>query len=261
MAKQTKMLLAGDYPLIASPTFAKKYGLAAATFVQKLHYCLQQSSLTTEYRNKRYWHHTLQQWADSIGFYSIGTIRRAIDKLIHEGIVMVCKLSQNKWVQTNYYTICYERIKVLFDMQSQPVENTEPMTPQQAKHSNDNKASHGNGFLKTAVKKVLGVARENKPVSAAVYQVESQLIGTDQPTCKLPKDGDLTDWTIEQKTFYGTLLQCRVDVAFDDPRLAQWQPYAAQIIQHIAGTRDGHGGIARYQWHTPEMLSLERFTV
>lgn len=33
------LLAPSDYPLIASPTLAKAYGVAAATFLQKLHYC------------------------------------------------------------------------------------------------------------------------------------------------------------------------------------------------------------------------------
>ena len=41
MTKKTKLLVLGDYPLIASPTLAIKYGMPAAMFLQKLHYCLQ----------------------------------------------------------------------------------------------------------------------------------------------------------------------------------------------------------------------------
>ncbi len=43
MSKTNKLLVQGDYPLIASPTLAQAYGMAAATFLQKLHYCLQNS--------------------------------------------------------------------------------------------------------------------------------------------------------------------------------------------------------------------------
>lgn len=41
MTKKTKLLVQGDYPLIASPTLAVKYGVPSAMFLQKLHYCLQ----------------------------------------------------------------------------------------------------------------------------------------------------------------------------------------------------------------------------
>ena len=40
------LLAPSDYPLIASPTLAKAYGVAAATFLQKLHYCLETVSYT-----------------------------------------------------------------------------------------------------------------------------------------------------------------------------------------------------------------------
>ncbi len=39
------LLAPSDYPLIASPTLAKAYGVAAATFLQKLHYCLEKVML------------------------------------------------------------------------------------------------------------------------------------------------------------------------------------------------------------------------
>jgi hypothetical protein len=38
--KNNHLLISGDYPLIASPTLAKAFGVAAANFLQKLHYLL-----------------------------------------------------------------------------------------------------------------------------------------------------------------------------------------------------------------------------
>ena len=35
MTKKTKLLVLGDYPLIASPTLAIKYGMPAAMFLQR----------------------------------------------------------------------------------------------------------------------------------------------------------------------------------------------------------------------------------
>ena len=40
-ANKNNLLISGDYPLIASPTLAKAFGVAAANFLQKLHYCLE----------------------------------------------------------------------------------------------------------------------------------------------------------------------------------------------------------------------------
>lgn len=39
--KNNHLLVSGDYPLIASPTLAKAFGVAAANFLQKLHYFLE----------------------------------------------------------------------------------------------------------------------------------------------------------------------------------------------------------------------------
>lgn len=43
MSSKDKLLLKGHFPLIASPSLAQAYGMAAAIFLQKLHYCLQSS--------------------------------------------------------------------------------------------------------------------------------------------------------------------------------------------------------------------------
>ena len=115
MTANKTLLKAHDYPLIASPTIAKYYGIAAATFLQKLHYC-PQSNDTITYQSRRYWFHSHEQWAKTLSFYSVSTIKRSITTLRQVGLLLIEKLSAKKWLQTNYYSIDYQKLNELFDL-------------------------------------------------------------------------------------------------------------------------------------------------
>ena len=111
--KNNHLLISGDYPLIASPTLAKAFGVAAANFLQKLHYFLENNEGKT-FNGKKYWFHSYEQWQTTLGVYSISTIKRIVAKLKQAGILVIEKLAQNKWLQTNFYTINYRTYALLF---------------------------------------------------------------------------------------------------------------------------------------------------
>ena len=119
MTKKTKLLVRGDYPLIASPTLAKRYGVPSAMFLQKLHYCLQSSDAKC-IQQQKYFYHSYEQWADTLGIYSVSTIKRIVSKLKNAGILIVKKLAQNKWLQTNFYTINYRKLSNVVKGTTQP---------------------------------------------------------------------------------------------------------------------------------------------
>ncbi|HCN33477.1 MAG TPA: hypothetical protein DIS99_01895, partial [Acinetobacter johnsonii] len=117
------LLAPSDYPLIASPTLAKAYGVAAATFLQKLHYCLEKSDAQV-HKGKKYWFHSYEQWQQTLGIYSVSTIKRIVAKLKQAEILVIKKLSKNKWLQINFYSINYRKLKQLIqpntETQAQP---------------------------------------------------------------------------------------------------------------------------------------------
>ncbi len=67
---------------------------------------------------------------ETLGFYSVSTIKRVISKLKQDGILLVKKLSKNKWLQTNYYAIDYKKLKQQLSPKIGQVEDvsTESMT-------------------------------------------------------------------------------------------------------------------------------------
>ena len=66
--------------------------------------------------------------ATDFGLYSVSTIKRVVSKLKDEGILIVKKLSHSKWLQTNYYTINYHKLKQIFmpQVQEHEVVHAEP---------------------------------------------------------------------------------------------------------------------------------------
>jgi hypothetical protein len=227
MAKANKLLLQGDYPLIASPTLAKAYGVASALFLQKLHYCLQSNDVRT-HNKKRFWFHTLQDWVTTLGVYSVSTIKRVIAKLKKDGILVVKKLSCSSWVQTNYYSIDYKKLKELFQPQL----------------TDDLPAPH----VKARV--------SNEPLPAPLTP-EKNISGTPEPVHAPAAPADLANQSVEYRRFYFELRRAKVDVSHNDPRIQQWLSKSSTVIRQIYYQRQG--SLTPAYWHTAEQLQLNQY--
>lgn len=242
MTANKTLLIAGDYPLIASPTLAKAYGLAAATFLQKLHYCLQNSD-TINYQNRRYWFHSYEQWAKTLGFYSVSTIKRAIATLRRVGVLLIEKLSAKRWLQTNYYSIDYHKLNELFDLSK-----------------SNFKCEINNSAAKESVAPSVRLHLNLKTEAQDLSLVDCDSQGTSTPKNLSAQSKDLSNLTIEIAHFYTALRQLKVDIHFHDHRIEQWLPRSKKVIRHISYIKHMKAGIERYQWHTPEQLKIAQIT-
>lgn len=116
------LLQNNEYPIIASPMLCKELGLPAATFLQKLYYLLNETRKykrkknLTQHNNRKWWFHTYEDWTDTLGFFSISTIKRAVAKLKQMGLIEINKLDPNKSMRVNYYTINYKKLKDIFGL-------------------------------------------------------------------------------------------------------------------------------------------------
>ncbi|BAP35571.1 hypothetical protein AS4_06310 [Acinetobacter guillouiae] len=131
------LLQNNEYPIIASPMLCKELGLPAATFLQKLYYLLNETRKykrkknLTQHNNRKWWFHTYEDWTDTLGFFSISTIKRAVAKLKQMGLIEINKLDPNKSMRVNYYTINYKKLKELFGIsiaQTKPVAEPKAVT-------------------------------------------------------------------------------------------------------------------------------------
>lgn len=244
MTKKTKLLVQGDYPLIASPTLAQAYGVPSAIFLQKLHYCLQ-SGEAQVIQQQKYFYHSYEQWAKTLGTYSPSTIKRIVSKLKKVGILVVKKLSQNKWIQTNFYSINYRKISELLK------ESTEPANAETEDH---NQAESPTLPLSKLMKKGLTVSG----VSASSQQAKtkpSQVEGLPHPLEPMAPTSILEAMSPEKRGLYNQLLQLKIDIHYDDARLDEWLKQKKYIIRKAAHLRDQLGHL-KMLWHSPEQIGL-----
>lgn len=276
-ANKNNLLISGDYPLIASPTLAKAFGVAAANFLQKLHYCLENNEGKI-FNGKKYWFHSYEQWQATLGVYSVSTIKRIVAKLKQAGILVIEKLAQNKWLQTNFYTINYKKLKQLItvnngqnDLPNEIVPTPDPVviTPSLAKPVQAAQPSvliksiqqaFQNIKVKTnAVKPTLKVAKESRLRPDFVTRESYSVKGLSQPLHPAASNENLKNMDMNYRCFYQALRQQRVDIDYDDQRIQQLLKYQKRILQHIAFIKQNFAGHERYQWHQLEQLQMENY--
>ena len=246
MTKKTKLLVSGDYPLIASPTLAQAYGVPSAMFLQKLHYCLQSSDAKC-IQQQKYFYHSYEQWAETLGIYSVSTIKRIVSKLKNAGILIVKKLAQNKWLQTNFYSINYRKLSALLKHTADLSEN-EVMDQAQSKTttlSPEMPKQHSTRAIKITT-----------PLAAKAHVKDTLNIeGLSQPLHSIAYGSNLESMPPEKRELYHHLLKLKVDIHYDDVRLDEWLVRRNFIIQKAAFLKDqlGHRKIL---WYSPEQLGL-----
>ena len=263
--KNNNLLISGDYPLIASPTLAKAFGVAAANFLQKLHYCLENNEGKI-FNGKKYWFHSYEQWQATLGVYSVSTIKRIVAKLKQAGILVIEKLAQNKWLQTNFYTINYKKLKQLITLNNgqnnQPneiVPTPDPVviTPSleksaQAVQSSMLMSSIQQAFQNIKVKSntfepTLKVAKESRLRPDFVTRESYSVKGLSQPLHPAASNETLKNMDVNYRCFYQALRQHRVDIDCDDLRIQQLLKYQKRILQHIVYIKQNFAGHERYQ--------------
>lgn len=271
------LLAPSDYPLIASPTLAKAYGVAAATFLQKLHYCLEHSDAQV-HKGKKYWFHSYEQWQQTLGIYSVSTIKRIVAKLKQAEILVIKKLSKNKWLQTNFYSINYRKLKQLI----QPNTQAQPQSSTQTAKTTDSKSissvhpaedtqadtltlSIQNAFHtlkdqaithKQSLKSEKCSAQPNLGISE-----HTMAQGLSQPLSPIAPHEILKNMPLDYRHFYQALLQQRVDIHYSDQRIQYLLKHQKHVIRHIAYIKQHFSGQDRYQWHPLEQLQIDSYLI
>lgn|SRR5690606_35558371 len=246
MTKKTKLLVQGDYPLIASPTLAQAYGVPSAIFLQKLHYCLQ-SKEAQVIKQQKYFYHSYEQWSETLGTYSPSTIKRIVSKLKKVGILVVKKLSQNKWIQTNFYSINYRKLSKLLKS-STVSENIEPEAEDQ--NQDESTASTLSKIMKKELT-VSGLSASSQQAKTKPCQVE----GLPHPLEPMAPTSILEAMSPEKRGLYNQLLQQKIDIHYDDTRLDEWLKQKKYIIRKAAHLRDQLGHL-KMLWYSPEQIGL-----
>lgn len=168
-----------------------------------------------------------------------------VNKLKKTGILVVKKLAQNKWLQTNFYSINYRKLSALFKHTAKIVGHTLP-EPE----------------LKTASHKAKKLDSP-PPIHVAVpltnsFQIKVQPNGVEglvHPLNPMASSSVLAQMATEKRDFYHQLLKLKVDIHYDDARLDQWLKNSHFIIQKAAYLKDQPSHL-KMLWYSLEQLGL-----
>lgn len=98
-------LLIDDYPIQVLPKLATEIGLNEAIILQQIHYWLNQSSHNHD--GKKWIYNTYDDWNKQFPFWSVMTIRRAINSLEKQKLILIANYNKAGFDKTRWYSIDY----------------------------------------------------------------------------------------------------------------------------------------------------------
>ena len=102
-------LLIDDYPIQVLPKLAKEIGLNEAIILQQIHYWLNQSSHNHD--GKKWIYNTYDDWNKQFPFWSVMTIRRAINSLEKQKLILIANYNKAGFDKTRWYSIDYSVVE------------------------------------------------------------------------------------------------------------------------------------------------------
>ena len=122
---QTFKLLSNDSVLLSQPKLIMEFGRAGAQLLSQLHYWLsKKETLGCNNNGVRWIYNSADAWSEQLCI-SPRQIQRIIKKLTNLGILLVEKLSVNKYNRTNHFTINYQTLEQYIGSNAlKPAENS-----------------------------------------------------------------------------------------------------------------------------------------
>ncbi|HEY2422210.1 MAG TPA: conserved phage C-terminal domain-containing protein [Neobacillus sp.] len=108
-------LIINEAPVMIIPSLAVKLGLNEAVVLQQIHYWV--TSSTHEIEGRKWIYNTYKEWQKQLSFWSDSTIKRTIRSLEDQGYLLSGNFNQLKIDKTKWYTIDYERLEILEEVQ------------------------------------------------------------------------------------------------------------------------------------------------
>ena len=111
----TFKLLSNDSVLLSQPVLIKQFGRTGAQFLSQLHYWLTKKETLACNNNGIHWiYNSADAWAEQLRI-SPRQVQRIVKKLTDLGVLLVEKLSVNKYNRTNHYTIDYDSLQTILE--------------------------------------------------------------------------------------------------------------------------------------------------
>jgi hypothetical protein len=106
-------ILFNEPPLVISPNLAKIIGLNEAIVLQQLYYWLQKNP---KIKDDQAWvYNSITDWQQQFCFFGINTIRRVLDKLIRDGVVIKSEFNKTSFDKISWYSINYEALNAIVE--------------------------------------------------------------------------------------------------------------------------------------------------
>lgn len=107
--KNSKWLF-DEHPIVIDRDLAAEFGLNEAIVLQQLNYWLNGKS--AKFIDGRYWiYNSYKQWQkDNFPFWSLATVRRAIESCEKQGLVITANYNRAGFDKTKWYSIDYQKL-------------------------------------------------------------------------------------------------------------------------------------------------------
>ncbi len=98
--------------LLIIPTIARVIGLNEAIILQQIHYWLQiAAEKGNNFNDGYYWtYNSVREWAEQFPFWHQDTIRRALNRLIEQKLLITANYNKLKYDRTKWYRINYKKL-------------------------------------------------------------------------------------------------------------------------------------------------------
>ncbi|MEH6993572.1 conserved phage C-terminal domain-containing protein [Neobacillus drentensis] len=112
-------LLINERPLMVIPSMAVRIGFNEALVLQQIHYWLGISM--HEIEGRKWVYNSYPDWQRQLPFWSVSTIKRTFQSLENLGYLLSGNWNASKLDQTKWYTIDYQKIEELQEVQKEQV--------------------------------------------------------------------------------------------------------------------------------------------
>lgn len=227
-------LVLNESCLVLQPSLVAHLGRSTAVILQQIHYWVSSNNYGKVIDGKRWIYNSYDAFADNIKIFSVSTIRRAIKKLEHLGLIQSRSLNVHKGDRTKWYTLNHALI-AFFEKESEVKMNRPSVQNDVIIIETEN--TFKNKYMLEEKREGEGVFKKDKPqekMKETKEEESAQQASTDM----------LAIWMEhfpKSKTVMTKRLGASLDKTFQGPMngdLQQWKKYCRMIASSSYLTSD-----------------------